>query len=287
MAPWEAEVRQGAVELSGQWSGVLSQNQVDCAVAELSIHGDVSLKALRLKLQKATNLDLSCRKADIRKMAENTIELSTQGFRLTCLPVEKILALRNPYIGEWEPCLSGTVPQRMRGHFHFTELHDLDGGHRADPVSLPAAVEEAERRIQETVFMSAWGSRGYNVFGSDAAFQTMTRTRDHAATLHVVVCLRHSVPGHTKSVVARLGGELKDQQCARHVVRFCFDPGGDTPAVGRSGISFDVITRRCDVPGHRLRLWRRRTSTRRFTSSPASVSNWSRLRFTRFLLLPS
>ena len=38
---------------------------MDCAAAELSIHGDVSLK-----LQKATNLDLSCRKADIRKMAE-------------------------------------------------------------------------------------------------------------------------------------------------------------------------------------------------------------------------
>ena len=172
--------------------------------------------------------------------------------------MEKILAPRNPYIGEWEPCLSGAVPKRMRGHFLFTELHDLDGGHRAAPVSLLAAVENAERRIQETVFMSAWGSRGYNVFGSDGAFETMTHTRDHAAT--------HSVPGHTKSVVVRIGDDLKDQQCARHVVRFCFDPGGDTLAVGRSGISLDVITRCSDVPGHRLRPWRRRKSTRSSTS---------------------
>ena len=55
--------------------------QVDEAVVELAIHGAVSLRALRLRLQGCTGVDLSCRQADIRRMAMRSMETWTEGRR--------------------------------------------------------------------------------------------------------------------------------------------------------------------------------------------------------------
>ena len=49
---------------------LLSQAVVDQAVGALLVHGTISLRALRMRLQDITGISLSSRKLEIREMAE-------------------------------------------------------------------------------------------------------------------------------------------------------------------------------------------------------------------------
>ena len=104
---------------------VPTQTQVDEAVVELAIHGAVSLRALRLRLQGCTGVDLSSRKADIRRMAVRSMEIWTAGLRWLYPPGDAIPIGCNPFHGTWEPCHDGPAVCKMRGRQLFTEMHDV------------------------------------------------------------------------------------------------------------------------------------------------------------------
>ena len=113
----------------GRCTTHLTQNLVDQALQELSANGAV---CLRLILQRRTGLNLEPFRAQIRQMAEQAMLALTVGLSLPKLSEDDIVKLRNPYVGNWEPCCSLVVEPvlpvepRTRGNMLSTELHDLN-----------------------------------------------------------------------------------------------------------------------------------------------------------------
>ena len=133
--PQEMRFPHGATFASGQVSttGFLTQAQVDNAVAaHLRADEVVSLKGLRVTLERQVGVCLGTRKAEITHMAMKAVENLAVGFSVKRLPCPFLARLRDPYQGVWEPgCRTipaGAAVHATRGRLLFTELCDYTGG---------------------------------------------------------------------------------------------------------------------------------------------------------------
>ena len=103
---------------------VLTQDLVDHAVAVLFEHGAVSLKALRLFLQRRTGTNLISMRSRIRQLAEQTVESMTGGLDVKTLPAQGLAEIRK--IAVWEP-VPVDLEKHDRGRCLFESLNDHCG----------------------------------------------------------------------------------------------------------------------------------------------------------------
>ena len=91
-------------------NALLNEHMYAVMVPMLVEHGAISLKSLRLSLERRTGSDLSGCKVHIRHMAEQAVETIMSSVVLGCglsrLSSDKLVELRNPYVGVWETCWS-------------------------------------------------------------------------------------------------------------------------------------------------------------------------------------
>ncbi|OLQ13125.1 Tubulin alpha chain [Symbiodinium microadriaticum] len=103
---------------------VLTQDLVDHAVAVLFEHGAVSLKALRLFLQRRTGTNLISMRSRIRQLAEQTVESMTGGLDVKTLPAQGLEEIRKTAV--WEP-VPVDLEKHDRGRCLFESLNDHCG----------------------------------------------------------------------------------------------------------------------------------------------------------------
>ena len=71
------------------------------------------------------------RRAQIKELAVQAANSFTSGISLELLTKESLDALRDPYVGVWEPCCAAhedcpsTAPVKTRGSLLFTEQHNV------------------------------------------------------------------------------------------------------------------------------------------------------------------
>ena len=137
----EACASHGAMFADGQVSRAISltQARVDNVVAShLRASDVVSLKGLRLTLERQVGVCLETRKAEIKSMAVQAVDNFADGFGIMKLPCALVASLRDPYRGVWEPCrraaVVGTATATLptRGRMLFTELCDYLDSHFDD-----------------------------------------------------------------------------------------------------------------------------------------------------------
>ena len=90
-------------------------------MAALFEHGAVSLKALRLFLQRRTLTNLISMRSRIRQLAAQTVESMTGGLDVKMLPAQGLAEIHK--IAVWEPDLE----KHDRGRCHFHSLNDHCG----------------------------------------------------------------------------------------------------------------------------------------------------------------
>eukprot|EP00439_Symbiodinium_sp_Y106_P010468 s7361_g1.t1 len=103
---------------------VLTQDLVDHAAAALFEHGAVSLKALRLFLQRRTSTNLISMRTGIRQLAEQTVESMTGSLDVKTLPAQGLAEIRK--IAVWEP-VPVDLEKHGRGRCLFHSLNDHCG----------------------------------------------------------------------------------------------------------------------------------------------------------------
>ena len=103
---------------------VLTQDLVDHAAAALFEHGAVSLKALRLFLQRRTSTNLISMRTGIRQLAEQTVESMTGSLDVQTLPAQGLAEIRK--IAVWEP-VPVDLEKHGRGRCLFHSLNDHCG----------------------------------------------------------------------------------------------------------------------------------------------------------------
>ena len=100
---------------------VLTQDLVDQAVTALFEHEAVSLKALRVLLQRRTGINLTPIRSRIRQLAEQSVESMIGGLDVKTLPTQNLLAVQK--LAEWEP-LPLDLEKHERGRSLFHSLSD-------------------------------------------------------------------------------------------------------------------------------------------------------------------
>ncbi|OLP86380.1 hypothetical protein AK812_SmicGene32521 [Symbiodinium microadriaticum] len=127
----------------------LTQARVDNVVASHLRASDVlSLKGLRLTLERQVGVCLETRKAEIKSMAVQAVDSFADGFGIMKLPCALVASLRDPYRGVWEPCCraavvgTATATLATRGRMLFTELCDYLDSHFDDKENNHSASQQ-------------------------------------------------------------------------------------------------------------------------------------------------